>query len=309
MIPHADNPYRIPTDREYMLHISGGRTSGYMLYHVLDAHDGRLPSNARAIFANTGKEREETLVFLDRMELEWGAPITWVEYQYRTDRPGGRGPAKQKNWFREVYFDRRLRPLPTISGAFRLVDSASRRGEPFAQLIRVRRMLPNVVMRMCTEELKVNTAKRFASHVLGWQKPRNVIGIRHDEPQRVRKALWEECAVEYPMVHAKVAESDVMDFWARQPFDLGLRPDQGNCDLCFLKGVGKLRRLIAEEPLRANWWIHQEMFRATATRKKHIPNREELARFLKRYSYAQLRATPTLPLDEPDDSVSCFCGD
>ena len=53
----ANNPYIItqPT----CISFSGGRTSAYMLYKVLEANDG-LPEMAKVCFANTGKEMIET---------------------------------------------------------------------------------------------------------------------------------------------------------------------------------------------------------------------------------------------------------
>lgn len=308
------DPYIVRADTNYLLHISGGRTSGYMLHQMLEAYDGTLPPNVFPIFANTGKEREETLVFLDRMAERWGVHITWVEYTYRFTFPGGHGPKRQKNWFRQVGFDRRLYPViyrgGRMNGTLTLLDRASRDGEPFRELIWSRKMLPNVVQRMCTEEMKVNTAERFARHVLGWTKPKpkSILGIRYDEPRRWKKALFEECRVVYPMVDARVSVEDVMGFWKRQPFDLGLRPDQGNCDLCFLKGLGKLKRLISEEPERADWWISMEHFRGAAQRAKH--RKPEMMRFVKRYSYEEIRGMQMLPLQPGDEeSISCFCAD
>jgi hypothetical protein len=56
------NPYFC--DGPTILNISGGRTSGLMLRRILDAHDGTLPPETFAVFANTGRERSETLTFL-----------------------------------------------------------------------------------------------------------------------------------------------------------------------------------------------------------------------------------------------------
>ena len=39
---------------------SGGRTSAYMLYKILQAWSGKLPDDVVVCFANTGKEMEET---------------------------------------------------------------------------------------------------------------------------------------------------------------------------------------------------------------------------------------------------------
>ena len=268
-----------------------------LLYRILDAYGGRLPANVRAVFANTGKEHAKTLAFLRNMERRWRVPITWVEYVYRAEARGG--IADPKNTFRIVDY-----------------DTASRRGEPFAALIRSRKMLPNAHHRMCTADLKVETAARFARTKLRWWRPRphSILGIRHDEPRRWAKALWEECRTVYPLVDAKVTENDVERFWSSQPFDLGIPRDLGNCDLCFLKGKWKLIRLITQYPDRADWWIEQERYRRSVARKVRKP---ELTRFLMRYTYEDLRAAPMMPFGEllddaqakEDPGVSCFCGD
>ena len=54
---------------------SDSRTSEYILRRVLDAHGGTLPHDARVVFANTGKEREETLVFVEEVSQRWGVPV------------------------------------------------------------------------------------------------------------------------------------------------------------------------------------------------------------------------------------------
>ena len=47
------NPYRCAqSGLRYLLHVSGGRTSGMLLYRMLAAYEGRLPANVRAVFAN-----------------------------------------------------------------------------------------------------------------------------------------------------------------------------------------------------------------------------------------------------------------
>ena len=48
-----------------LISFSGGRTSAYMLKQIIDAHRGKLPDDVHVAFANTGKEREETLRFVN----------------------------------------------------------------------------------------------------------------------------------------------------------------------------------------------------------------------------------------------------
>ena len=285
--------YRIPDDGRFRtVNFSGGRSSAYMLHQILAAHDGVLPANCRVIFCNTGKERSQTLEFVRRVGEEWGVDVAWLEYDYRHEAKGGKADPKRVH--RVVSF-----------------ESASRNGEPFDKLNRQRKMLPNVTSRSCTTELKVLTIERYTVRELGWPKKltRRIVGYRYDEPRRWRKGMTEECDLEYPMVHARVARSDVQGFWDAAPFDLGLSSHRGNCDLCFLKGKANLIGTIRDSPGLADWWIEQER-RSGEYRELRKP---ENARFSKRYSFSDLKEIamqPTLPMldDEPED-VDCFCTD
>lgn len=99
-----------------------------------------------------------------------------------------------------------------------------------------------------------------------------------------------------------------LDFWGRQPFDLELRTDEGNCDLCFLKGPNKIRRLIAERPESADWWARMETL---------IPSPAYgTARFRNdRPGYASLKMVAQRPglfddVDAADElSIACHCTD
>lgn len=235
-----NDPFRI--EGPAILSISGGRTSGYMLWRIVQAHGGKLPEDVRAIFANTGKEMPETLDFVDEMSLRWKTPITWVEYRPKTE------DGKQE--------------------AIVTWHSASRNGEPFAALIEDRKYLPNPVARFCTVELKIRPMHRIVRG-WGWEDWTSCIGIRADEPRRVAKLAARRGAetpdeiATAPLAQAGVAVKEVGEFWQKQPFDLRLpnmngRTMHGNCDLCFLKGAKQVYSLIREQPKRAIWWMEQE---------------------------------------------------
>lgn len=261
---------------------SGGRTSGYMLWRVLEAHGGTLPEDVLVSFQNTGKEREETLRFVERCSCEWGVPIVWLEYRHTK----GVGPS------------------------FEIVNyaTASRNGEPFEAAITARAgdsgFLPNPVTRYCTIEMKIKTTIRYLES-LSWQSWTNAVGFRADEPQRVAKlraAVRDEREDSVAPLHqAGIGKREVMAFWEANSFDLELGPDEGNCDLCFLKGAGKLERLMRKWPDAADWWIRQEerggLFRSDRPR----------------YTALRVRSEhPQIPgmEDEPDElSVACHCTD
>ena len=214
-----NDPFRItePT----CISFSGGRTSAYMLWRVLQANDG-LPDEAVVCFANTGKEEEATLRFVQRCSEEWNVPITWLEY--RND-----------------------------GSKFVVVDfqTAARNGEPFEALIRKKNYLPNPVARFCTQELKVLTIDRYMKSV-GVLEYQMMVGIRKDEERRVAKLSSDRYA---PLVASLVTQLDVQQFWRNQAFDLELKfangvTALGNCDLCYLKGGNQ----ISSYPRRHTNW-------------------------------------------------------
>lgn len=215
-----------------------------MLKQVLDAHGGQLPDRCEAVFANTGRERAETLDFVAALSDRWHVPITWLEFDYRPD-------ARPKT--RAVVVDRATAALD---------------GEPFTALLDSGSWLPSMTARICTAELKVGTIDRhlWQRHGLTRRQTRKLIGFRHDEPRRWKPALYQACEVAYPMVEAGVSAGDVAEFWRRQPFDLGIPSERGNCDCCYLKPRANLLATIAAEPWRADWWIDVERRRGRTFR-------------------------------------------
>jgi 3'-phosphoadenosine 5'-phosphosulfate sulfotransferase (PAPS reductase)/FAD synthetase len=251
-----------------IISFSGGRTSAYMLWRVLEANQG-LPDMAKVCFANTGKEDEATLRFVDQCSKNWNVNISWLEYRS--------GDPK----FEVVNF-----------------DSASRDGEPFEQLIRKKKYLPNMVARFCTAELKVLTIDRYLK-TFCWDDYITMVGIRADEPRRVAKMRTNKDIKTTPLADAGITEADVWSFWNKQPFDLDLPKVSGasNCDLCFLKGGGIIMGLIAQKPERAIWWAKME---------KEVGGlfRSDRPSYQSMMQYNKDQATLF-----SDESVACFCGD
>lgn len=276
------NPFEIlePT----CISFSGGRTSAFMLYKVLEAHDMSLPSDAVVCFANTGKEDEATLKFVNDCAIHWNVPIVWLEYQ---------AAEESKDRWRQVTY-----------------ETASRNGEPFEAVIRKKNYLPNPVTRFCTIEMKISTIANYL-FAIGMCENRSQgehmswVGIRADEPRRSAKIPRDRT----PLVSAGITKEMVGEFWKSQPFDLEL-PNingvtyHGNCDLCFLKGASQTMSLIREKPERANWWASMEALA--------LASRPDGARFRKdRPSYADMKRYAIEQTDffGNDESLPCFCGD
>jgi len=106
------NPYY--TDEPCVISFSGGRSSAFMLYQILQAHEGKLPDYIKVCFANTGKEMPQTLDFVRDCGEKWGVNIVWLERFMTINAEEG----KKYGWHLKVVD----------------YDTASRNGEPFESL-------------------------------------------------------------------------------------------------------------------------------------------------------------------------------
>jgi 3'-phosphoadenosine 5'-phosphosulfate sulfotransferase (PAPS reductase)/FAD synthetase len=281
-----NDPFKIiePT----VISFSGGRTSAYMLWRVLQSNNG-LPADAIVCFANTGKEEEATLEFVRDCGKNWGVEIHWIEYRY---------VKKTLDRWKKVTF-----------------ETASRNGEPFFELIDQNGSpyLPNPVARICTAKLKIRAIHAYLKS-LGWKHNENMdwVGIRADEMRRAAKMDRERT----PLVTANVTKQTVGDFWKAQSFDLGL-PNMngvtmhGNCDLCFLKPTHQIISLIKEKPERALWWIKMENH-ANSSNKTYgngAKFRKDRPSYQQMYDFATNQTDMFKNIDDFEESIPCFCGD
>jgi 3'-phosphoadenosine 5'-phosphosulfate sulfotransferase (PAPS reductase)/FAD synthetase len=202
-----------------------------MLHKILETN-GDLPDRCQVVFANTGREMPETLDFVEECSQRWDVPITWVEFD-----------AASSSLFRVVNY-----------------RTASRNGEPFEDIIRKARRLPDAVRRFCTKELKIFPAKRYLRS-LGWKNWNNAIGIRADEKRRVKPAKGKHMENWFPLVADNVRKDDIAEFWGKQlianNFDLHL-DTTSNCDGCFLKSEANRAAMFRAHPERMQWWVEME---------------------------------------------------
>lgn len=263
---------------------SGGRTSAYMLWRVLQSNGG-LPKEAIVCFANTGKEDEATLRFVRDCGINWEVEIHWLEFR-------DADPA-----FERVNF-----------------DTASRNGEPFETLIKKRNYLPNPVTRFCTSVLKIRVQSQYLASLnffegLKYSQIENLswLGMRADEQRRAAKI---DDKSRIPLVTAGITKEHVGEFWHNQAFDLELPNNNGvtmhgNCDLCFLKGGHQILSLITEKPERAVWWAKMESL-VLASKPNGTVFRLDRPSYASMLKFSQQQQN----LFDPDEeAIACFCGD
>jgi 3'-phosphoadenosine 5'-phosphosulfate sulfotransferase (PAPS reductase)/FAD synthetase len=210
--------------------VSGGRSSGLMA-RTVQLSSAYEQWELHYLFANTGKEREESLRFVKRIQDEWGLPIVWLEADVIPEK----GKATQH---RIVTF-----------------ETAARDGEPFKAVI-AKYGVPNMQFQHCTRELKQQTIANYM-RTMGHRTWTTAMGMRWEEKGRMGGETPYGPAI-YPLADTRLTRQEVRQWWLTQPFDLEIEDYQGNCDLCFKKSLKKRLRILSEEPELAEWWANQE---------------------------------------------------
>lgn len=222
-----DNKFK---GKHIVVSFSGGRTSAYMSQLLMNAPVYR--DNPKTfIFANTGKENEETLEFVHECDRRWGLNVVWVEAVIHQEMG--------------------------VGTTYKVVDykTASRNGEPFEKMNK-KYGIPNQNFPHCTRELKAVPIKKWLKdHVKDYWM---VIGIRFDEIRRMSPRA-DQYRWFYPLITQTPTDKRIVkEFWDKQDFDLGIPDYMGNCDLCWKKSQNKKLRILQEFPEKGDWWADQE---------------------------------------------------
>lgn len=214
----------------YVVLFSGGRTSAFLAKYIKENINYKHPI---FVFMNTGKEREETLVFADKCDKEFNLNLVYLEALVNDEKRKGT--------------------------TYKIVNykTASRNGEPFEQMLK-KYPLPNNMASNCTRELKQRPIDSYLRDNYKGYEIIKVVGIRSDESHR--KSLNAEIEkVIYPLCdELKVDSKFIRNWWQNQSFDLKLKDYEGNCDLCFKKSLKKRLTIIKENPESAKWWLEME---------------------------------------------------
>lgn len=222
--------------------MSGDRTSAYMTEKLLQLQSKChfMDIDFVITYANTGREHEETLKFVDKCDERWRKlydnKVIWLEAVVHD----GRVPCSHK----ETDF-----------------CDADREGGVFEEVV-AKYGLPNGNFLHCTRELKENPILSYMEslgekrgHIVNGELVKATyetwIGIRADEPKRLKGNKSGKQEKRYPLaelIHKYDLERDirsvkyeVLDFWEDMPFDLDLPEHLGNCVDCHKKSFKKLK--------------------------------------------------------------------
>lgn len=180
------------------------------------------------LFTDTGREHPLTYKFIDDFEREEKITVHRVSYTHERS-PGLTGFSAMTHW--KTY-------------------------------------LPNRVKRICTDELKIKTSKRYLRNI-GIRQFENYIGFRADEPNRVskRKQKFKKVHDKFPLYEQGVTKDMVNQYWLNKPYNLEIPSILGNCDLCFLKGKDNIIKILQLYPELADKWIKDEEGRVQKNKK------------------------------------------
>ena len=103
----------------------------------------------------------------------------------------------------------------------------------------------------CTKNFKTVPFEKYANTVWGKGNYHTILGIRIDEPRRLRPRN----GFSYLADISDFEKQDILDWWAKMPFDLKIPEHLGNCVFCIKKGVNKIALAAKDEPQLAEEFI------------------------------------------------------
>lgn len=170
--------YRSKRHRElpHVVKFSGGRSSGMLLFTLLENQFIERDRGDVVVFNNTSCEHPETYRFAaeckQRVESNYGIPFFFIQFQTYED-------ARQGEWRRlPSYRLVNARPFSDSNP-----DGFRWRGEVFEELLSHKAYLPSQFRRVCTSSLKLEVTRQFLQDWFANKTSIPRLGHGHDESQ------------------------------------------------------------------------------------------------------------------------------
>lgn len=197
----------------------------WLLENKSDEYDFKI------VFANTGRENNETLEFVNKCAIHFDCEIVWIEARF------GKGLRVDKGNKHKVV---------SYKTATRNQDWKNRNDTPYEQMV-MEYGLAGIKYRHSTRELKLRAIDSYMRS-LGFKKSEydTFIGIRSDEFDRVSKHKDRDRLI-YPLVNwIPLTKNHINFWWNLQPFRLELKGWEGNCVTCYKKSENKLIKIMQD---------------------------------------------------------------
>lgn len=206
--------------KNLMVTVSGGRSSARMARYIQTSKKYKNYDKVY-VFANTGKERPETIQFLKDIEKYWKMPLVKIEGVYSQIMGVGVG-------FKIVDWD----DLDMSGRVYEEAVKHKNKGE-FSGL-------PHKDAPYCSDMLKTLPCKKLCDELFGVNNYIKAIGYRkEDMPKRI---TWAEIKIDktriFPLItdfDYPLGQRDLNDWYEKEPFKLSLHGKLGNCEDCWKK--------------------------------------------------------------------------
>ncbi len=228
--------------------VSFGRSSAAMAIHLAINAKYR-DCNILFAFANTSKEREETLKF--GKQLSDFLNIVWIEGTYPMKKGKGIG-------YKVVNF-----------------ETAKRNGEVFEAMLEKANIvtvtgnkvgLPNHGTPYCSDRLKKIPLHKLAKDYFKGEKYVTAIGFRREDVEVSRRITYAEIReikdYIYPLITDfmphPLSQRDVSKVIETAGYNLKIPSKWGNCDGCWKRSEQKQVEMLREGVLNPDWWRKME---------------------------------------------------
>lgn len=227
--------------------VSFGLSSVATAIH-LHTHPKYREANILYAFANTSKEKEETLRFGN--SLSDFLPIVWIEGVYPMQKGKGIG-------YKQITF-----------------ETAKRNGEVFEAMIAKANIrtstgkrvgLPNHATPYCSDRLKKIPLHKLAKDFFKGQPYKTAIGFRREDIEVSRRISYAEIRESknyiYPLItdyRHPLSQSEVKKVVQTAGYNLAIPSKWGNCDGCYKRSEKKQIEMLREGVLNPDWWRMME---------------------------------------------------
>lgn len=207
------------SDKQVVISFSGGRTSAYLCYLAKQIFE-----NPVFVFMDTGAEHPKTYDFVRKCNDYFDLNLICLRTVVNDTKNVGVG-------YKIISIDDigcDLNPWSDMAGKYGL---------------------PYIGGAFCTDRMKTTPFKKYIYSTYG-ENAITWLGMRVDEPKR----LGIKRGIKYLAEISDFEKQDVLDWWAKMPFDLDLPEHLGNCVFCIKKGVNKIALAAKDETeLAANF--------------------------------------------------------